>query len=218
MKVGTDAILLGVWCTVFDNEKVLDIGTGSGVIAMIIASRSNCYVDAIEIDKDSCYEAQENFNNSDFNDRLNIINEDFNIYRKKKSKDYDLIISNPPFFSNDLLPADASRLKSRHTIMLNHDDILLGISNILKYRGRFSVVIPRSTEEKFINTAHNYGLNLVRKQYIIPKQGKIANRVNLEFIHGKTNKIELETITLRDDKNNHSEQYKRYIKNYLLNI
>ena len=89
---------------------------------------------------------------------------------------------------------------------------------MLKEKGRLCVVIPKSAEPTFVNTASNYGFNVVRKQYIIPKSGKMANRVNLEFILGSTAKIELETITLRDDKNNHSEQYKRYIKNYLLNI
>ena len=218
MKIGTDAILLGVWCSVFDHERVLDIGTGSGVVAMIVASRSKSHIDAIEIDKNSCHEAQENFRNSDFNDRLNIINEDFNTFRKKESNGYDMIISNPPFFSNDLLPNNTSRLKSRHTIILSHDDILLGSSYMLKEKGRLCVVIPKSAEPTFVNTASNYGFNVVRKQYIIPKSGKMANRVNLEFILGSTAKIDLETITLRDEKNNYSEQYKRYLGDFLINI
>jgi len=98
MKVGTDAILLGCWCDISNAEMILDIGTGSGIIALLMAARSKAKIDAVELDKLSASEASENFSSSRYSKQLNIYNLDFNDFVKRAEQKYDVIISNPPFF------------------------------------------------------------------------------------------------------------------------
>src|ERR1035437_5524411 len=100
MKVGTDAVLLGAWTDIDEAETVLDIGTGTGIIALMIAQKSNALIDAIEIEKNSCEQATENVTETKWKDSITIINISLQDYIKQCNKQYDLIISNPPYFDD----------------------------------------------------------------------------------------------------------------------
>jgi len=216
MKVGTDAILLGCWCDISNAEMILDIGTGSGIIALLMAARSKAKIDAVELDKLSASEASENFSSSRYSKQLNIYNLDFNDFVKRAEQKYDVIISNPPFFSNDLLPLNPSRKAARHINELTHNKLCEGAKKLLTKDGRFNIVLPVNLFTDFIKTAQSYGLHLYRKLLIYAKPGKNPNRVNLEFRFENRSKVIVEKITIRDENGLHSEQYKNFVDNFLM--
>ncbi len=216
MKVGTDSVLLGSWCNVGNPNKVLDIGTGSGVLAILLASRCDAIVDAIELDPSSAEEAKENFYNSSFSNRLKIIQDDFRIFSSTTKSKYDLIISNPPFFTNGIVSEKPSRKEARHTLNLDHNSLLIGIAKILNPDGKLCVVLPYDISNEFIVNAAKYNLHLHRKLIIRPKKELKPNRINIEFRHSKPKEISSEEIIIRNDENDYTDQYKEIVKAYLL--
>jgi len=218
MKVGTDAILLGAWCDVENVERILDVGTGSGVIALLLACRCNAEIDAIEKDDNSALEAGANFNISKYSNHLKIINSDFNDYAILCDNKYDLIVSNPPFFNNDLLPDRKSREIARHTTDLTHYQLLLGVSNLLADNGRFCVVLPSDQMEEFVKTGEKHNLFPVRKLIIHPKRESEPNRINIEFGRNKLLDYPVEEIIIRKDNNEHTEEYRSKVSDYLIRI
>ena len=119
MKVGTDGVLLGAWANLEDCESILDIGTGTGIIALMAAQRSNAEIEAIDIEKNACLQATENIENSPWPTRINVHNESLQLFAEKTEKKYSHIISNPPFFCNSLLSDDKNRQLARHPISLS---------------------------------------------------------------------------------------------------
>jgi tRNA1Val (adenine37-N6)-methyltransferase len=219
MKIGTDAVLLSAWVNINNINNVLDIGTGSGIIALLLASRQkDCYIDAVELDKMSAIEAGENFKNSPYANRLKIINEDFKNFNKSCNKQYDLIISNPPFFINDLRSENSKRKNARHSDSLNYNDLIEGAKKLMLKNGRFCVVLPYYESKKFIETAKENGLTISRELLIFPKPCKEPNRINIEFQLNKTEKTIHEKFILREENGKFTEQYIKLLGNYYLNI
>jgi tRNA1Val (adenine37-N6)-methyltransferase len=126
MKVGTDAVLLGAWANLPPTGSVLDVGTGTGIIAMMAAQRSNGNVDAIEIDIDAYIQAAENCANCKWQDRINVHHKSLQDYSAETNKKYDAIVSNPPYFDNCLQAASESRTMARHTCTLKFEELLHG--------------------------------------------------------------------------------------------
>ena len=115
MKVGTDSMILGTWTSVENINSILDIGTGCGIVSLLLAARSNAQITAIDIDKESIEEASENFNQSPFKERMQSLQIDLNVFSNNTSRQFDLIVSNPPFFVNNLKPEDEKRKKISDT-------------------------------------------------------------------------------------------------------
>ncbi|MFK5854841.1 MAG: methyltransferase [Bacteroidota bacterium] len=217
MKVGTDSILLATWCNITGAKTILDVGTGSGIIALLLASRSKAMVHAVELDENSFNEAKINFNNFSGN-QPSIFHDDFNNYARVANQKYDLIISNPPYFTNSLLPQNESRKAARHTNTLNHEQLCKGVASLLSKTGGFYVVLPYDIANDFISTAAKFNLYLHKQLIIYPKPGTQPNRVNMEFRFSKLQIIITENMLVRDENNNHSVQYKSYVSNYLTRI
>ena len=217
MKVGTDAILLSVWCDISNANFILDVGTGSGVIALLLATRTKANVNAVELDKDSVKEAEINFSN--FPDKKPVVfHDDFINFAKNSKQKYDLIVSNPPFFSNDLLPNNNSRKAACHVDGLNSNNICKGVASLLSANGSFCIVLPYDSTNDFIITAAKFALYLHKQLIIYPKPDTQPNRINMKFRFSKSQTIITEDMVIRDDNNNHSEQYKSYVSNYLIRI
>jgi len=146
MKVGTDGVLLGAWAA--GGNKILDIGTGTGLIALMMAQRyPHSIIDAIDIDKGALKDATSNVANSPFSERINIIQSSLQSFRlqtdnEKQSLLYDAIVSNPPFFINSLKNKVQNRSFSRHTDTLSFSDLCRHASRLLKDNGTFSIIIP----------------------------------------------------------------------------
>jgi len=218
MKVGTDAILLSIWCDISNAKTILDVGTGSGIIALLLASRSMAKVDAVELDQKSVKEAENNFQNSPYSNRLTIYQDNFNEFAINTNNKYDIVISNPPFFSNDILPDNPSRKAARHIDELSHDKLCKGVASLLCESGKFCVVFPTDISTMFIEIATNYNLNLIKQQLIYSKPNAIPNRVNMEFRLDDTSKVISEDIIIRDENGEHTNQYKEYVDDYLIKI
>lgn len=216
MKVGTDAILLGVWADVKSSETVLDIGSGCGIISLLVACRSDAVVDAVEIDFASFEESKENFTNSSFSEQLSAKKINFIDYVKTCNKEYDLIISNPPFFSNSYKPKEQQRKDARHTDTLSFEQLCDGVSKMLKPKGKFYVVIPRNERIKFLEVASLFNLHLQKQLSIHPKRKQAANRFNLQLGFEIPSEVQKESIDIRENDLTFTPQFVNLLKDYYI--
>lgn len=218
MKTGTDAILLGVWSDVSNVNEVLDIGSGSGIISLFIAARSNANITAIEIDCESVNESTSNFASSKFVNRMKVLNTDFVSYSVSSDSKYDLIISNPPFFSGDLHSPDKRKTRTRHTESLNFSQLCSGVSHLLKETGRFTVVLPYSQYSDFNTIAKDNHLFIFKELLIFPRRGSEPNRVNIEFRKSKSSSIKKDYFIIREENNKFTDQYRKTLDKYYTSI
>ena len=175
MKVGTDGVLLGAWCPVEGARHVLDVGTGCGVIALMIAQRNpDACIDAIDIDQPAIEEACLNFSRSPWSDRLSAFLQDFN--DMEPSERYDLVVSNPPFFTNGILPDSETRTTARHTLTLTYSQLIKGAERLLKEDGILALISPTDAEGDIIETAAFNSLPVRRLTRIIPVEGANPKR------------------------------------------
>ena len=216
MKVGTDAMLLGLWAPVPQSGRVLDVGTGCGIIALLLASRCPARIEAIELDPQSAAEAAENFDNTPFAHRMKVIEADFTRFVESQPGRYDLIISNPPFFTRDLPPEDKQKKVARHHITLSYEQLIAGAANLLTIGGKLCVVIPYDKSPEFTGTAEQYGLYLKKQQLIFPFRGSTPNRINLCFGWQKPEKTETEKFIIREENREFSSQYLDFMKDYYI--
>ena len=165
MKVGTDGVLLGAWCSLENSpKKILDIGTGTGIISLMLAQRSSAItIDGVEIDTSAYMQTVDNFENSDWSDRLYCYNASFQKFADdthNEKETYDLIVSNPPFYTEDYITKNSSRNKARFTTSLTFKQLIAGVSKILSKSGFFSTIIPFKEESTFISLAEQHRLFL----------------------------------------------------------
>ena len=218
MKVGTDAILLGLWAPVPKTGRVLDVGTGSGIISLLIASRCRAQIEAIELDPDSATEAAGNFKNSPFSHRMKVTNKDFSAFAKSQPGKYDLIISNPPFFINDLLPEDEKKKRARHHITLTYKQLIAGTAGLLSSDGKLCVVLPYDKSRDFTGIAGQYGLHTQMQQLIFPFRGSRPNRINLCLGFRRPEKTDTEKFIIREEDKSFTQQYIQFLKNYYIGM
>jgi tRNA1Val (adenine37-N6)-methyltransferase len=179
MKVGTDGVLLGAWTDVSDVQNILDVGTGSGVIALMLAQRSTAQIDAIDVDATACEQAKINFEHSPFANSLNVFHSNFTDYCPNLK--YDLIVSNPPYFVDSLKSPDMQRTTARHTDELNFADLIRHSSRFLSEQGRLSLILPYDTFETIQELTRKASLSLTRKTIVRPTAGSRPKRILLEY-------------------------------------
>ena len=176
MKVGTDGVLLGAWCPVQGARRVLDVGTGCGVIALMVAQRnSEAVIDGIDIDTGAIEEATLNFAASPWADRLTAMQIDFN--EMTCSERYDLIISNPPYFTDSLLPPDEARTLARHTATLSYRQLIEGAARRLTDDGTLVLISPTEAEGIIIEAATFASLPVRNITRVVPVEGAAAKRI-----------------------------------------
>lgn len=217
MKVGTDAILLGRWTEVKPTDVVLDIGTGCGLLPLMLSQKGVAQVDAVDIDKASVEEASVNFESSQWREHLKAYCAD--IVDFQPNKKYDLIVSNPPFFSRFSKCDSERKSRARHTDMtLSREALCQAVCRLMNPNGRFVVVLPYSESLDFLEVAENNGLFLHKRMTIIPIEGKAPNRVNLELVFRKTEAIQEKIFTIRDENNHFTQQYNAFLKDFYLGL
>ena len=160
MKVGTDAVLLGAWTPISHNpESILDIGTGTGLIALMLAQRTNALqIDAFDIDENAYEQAADNFENSPWNDRLFCFHAGLDEFMEEPEDEYDLIVCNPPFYSEDYKSGDSARDTARFSDAMPFGDLIEAANLLLSEAGIFSVIIPYKEEANFIVLANDFEL------------------------------------------------------------
>ncbi len=213
MKVGTDAVLLGAWVDVNNVTTILDVGTGSGVIALILAQRTvGAQIDAIEPDIASAKEAQGNFEMSPWAERLHICPIPLEDH---VGGPYDLIVSNPPYFINSLLPPTAARQSARHVGTLTHEGLLTASKVLLSKSGRLALILPKAEGDRFQTLAIAAGWVCRRSLAFFSKAGRPQERWLFEFeLSGATQSGEQLYLYNRDgDK---SEEYNKLTSEFYL--
>jgi tRNA1Val (adenine37-N6)-methyltransferase len=160
MKIGTDAVLLGAWCPVDNNPfSILDIGAGTGILALMLAQRSNSeQIDAIEIDESAYEQCVDNFENSPWADRLFCFHAGLDEFIDEPEDEYDIIISNPPFYTDNYKSNSEQRDKARFADALPFEELVEAASLLLSEKGIFTVIIPYKEESEFIKLANKYDL------------------------------------------------------------
>ena len=181
MKVGTDAVLLAAWADVSAAQQILDIGTGSGVIALMIAQRTppSAHIDTVEIEKESADQAAENFSNSPWRSRLKV--HQLPIQEFFPPLQFDLIITNPPYFNKSLEPPGEKRHHVRHTVTLNYEELLSAVDRLLTSNGRFNLILPFKEAILFTDLASPYGLFCSRRYDFKTRSEKPCERTLMEF-------------------------------------
>ena len=182
MKVGTDGVLLGAWAGVEGVKSILDIGAGTGLIALMLAQRAPAArVHGVELDEGSANQAAENASASPWSERIQIIHGSIQEYAESCSFPYDLIASNPPFFRNSLKSPDAGRNKVRHAETLPFADLLKAVAALLNPDGRFCLILPPSEARVFEEMALSFGLFATRICEVCSAPGKPPQRVLMQF-------------------------------------
>jgi tRNA1Val (adenine37-N6)-methyltransferase len=217
LKIGTDAVIIGASIDVRKAKRILDIGTGCGIIALMLAQRSHASIDAIEPHVPSAEDAKNNFYTSPWENRLSLYIETLENYVEITNKTYDLIVSNPPFFENDLLSADTNKTQAKHAINLRLEDIIILSCKILSKNGKLEIIIPIHREKELIQTAQKNQLQLQRKIIVYPKKGKSAHRLILRFSFEYVKYVEEELI-IRNANNEYTNNYKDLTRDFHLNM
>lgn len=211
MKIGTDAMVLGALIDSSDKKKGLDIGTGTGVLPLMVAQiNSSITIQSIEIDTESAKEAELNFQNSPWSDRLNICSGDFISYEFNQT--FDLIFSNPPYFENGLLNESSRKANTRHEESLPLIDLFEKVSKLLSTEGQFWLILPYERAQKWKSTAEDMDLFCIQEITIHGKPN-LPKRVVFCFSPMKDKFIQKD-IVIRNNDNSYSEEYKILTQNF----
>jgi tRNA1Val (adenine37-N6)-methyltransferase len=217
MKVGTDGVLLGSWVNLSGEQKILDVGAGTGLIALMCAQRSaHAGIDAVEIDMPASVQAAENFINSPWKNRLTIINDSFQHFAEHALIQYDVIVSNPPFFRNSLKPLKQDRLIARHDESLSYESLFRYSAPILCGNGRISVITPAGDIDTVSNAAFFYGLYPQRRTMIIPRAEKPYSRCLSEFSRNPSNSCMTNELVIKKNRDEFSDSYIELTKDFYL--
>lgn len=205
MKVGTDGILLGAWAPVEQARRVLDIGTGSGLIALMLAQRTPaaCCIDAVELDINAAQQARANVLASPWAGRVSVIER---AIQEHQAAPYDLIVSNPPYFVAGQSFSDPARAMARHTGALDSHELLAACDRLLSPHGEVALVLPTAMADEILCISANYDLHGICYTAVITREGKEANRVLLLLGRG-LNRCERGEIVIHSAVGGYSDRY-----------
>jgi tRNA1Val (adenine37-N6)-methyltransferase len=219
MKVCTDSCILGAYPNVSTKNNILDIGTGTGLLALMLAQCTQAKIDAIEIDEQAYHQAVENVVNSPWCEQINVFHQSIQDYTLAKTTQYDFIICNPPFFENHLKSGKVQTDTALHSASLNFDELLHSVNLLLLPKGEFVVLLPEYQADVLAEKAKGYGLYPSQKQLIFNrlKDGKDERvfRMIQVFTH-QEKKYSIEKLYIRDAENAYTEQFKALLSAYYL--
>lgn len=215
MKVGTDGVLVGAWTDTTGAQQILDIGTGTGLIALMLAQRSLSQIDAVEIDEDACIQAKENVERSPWSERIRVYHCSGQDYATTCRKRYDLLVSNPPFFENAYKAPRKARAVARHSDSLRQVDVLEIAEQLLHENGRIAVIYPTESAEIFQEKAEAFGFFCNRKLSVKPTLESQIKRIIMELSKSQFPYQET-TLTIESAKNIYTAEFIALIKDFYL--
>lgn len=219
MKIGTDGVLLGAWTTLTNNpNSILDIGTGTGLIALMLAQRSGTdTIDALEIDEDAYEQCVDNFEASPWGDRLFCYHAGLDEFLADIEDQYDLIVSNPPFYTEEVTSGNSARDNARQNQSLPFEALIEGVSKLLSPTGVFSTIIPYKEEVQFIDLAKQTGLY---PQYITRVKGNPSSAIKRSLLQFSFNKKEVlkDELTIEIERHRYTQEYIALTKEFYLKM
>ncbi|MCX6329277.1 MAG: methyltransferase [Bacteroidia bacterium] len=214
-KVGTDGVLLGACANVAGVKQILDIGTGTGLIALMLAQRSSVEIFAIEPDHSSFEQALKNVENSKWSNKIKVENTDLQNFNPGTLK-FDLIVTNPPYFTNSLKNPDLRKSATRHNDTLNINELLRGASRLISEEGRFQIIMPYAEGNIFISEAQEHGFYCNNILKIKPLPTSEIRRLILTFSKHKQKAAEKFLTIERGKRHEFTEEYIKLTKDFYL--
>lgn len=215
MKVGTDGVLLGAWADVINCKEILDIGTGSGLITLMLAQRSDAKITGIEIDEKAYTQTQENLKRSPWNERIHLFLADF--AKWETNLKFDLIVSNPPYFEHSLQGHNQARNRARHTDSLSFEELITQAASLLTPQGKLALILPFDIKDKIIHIALSEHLYLSKETHIHPQPNQAAKRILLEFSHKKDEPI-INKLIIELARHEYSKEYTKLTRDFYLKM
>ncbi len=219
MKVCTDSCLFGAWIADKTEQKIicpkniLDIGSGTGLLSLMIAQKTNAQIDAVEIDESSYQQAIENFRESSWSQQLQAFHADIKNWNSNLK--YDLIISNPPFYENDLKANEKIKNIAKHNDGLTFVELLLAIKNNLAPDGNFAILLPYHRVEYFKNLAVENDFYL-KEELLVKQTSRHSHFRGILFFSSKPNTLISNELIIKDGAGNYTEKFKFLLKDYYL--
>ncbi len=217
MKVGTDSVLLGSWVDASNTNSILDIGTGTGLIAIMLAQKSGAFIEAIDLDESACIQAGENGKRSPWANRIQFYHMSLQDFKNSAGKKYDLIVSNPPYFVDASKAPEEARNKARHTDNLSFKELIDGVKDLLKQDGRFCMILPNKEGCDFKELAQEQGLYCNEQVKIKTKKEKPEKRLLMQFEFVQKPMQESELIIQIDDST-YTPSYIEFTKEYYVGL
>lgn len=214
MKIGTDGILIGAWVNISKKFKGLDIGSGTGIITIMLCQRNlNLELDSIELSQSAVMDAKINIENSNWSNRIKLFHQDLKDFHPDSN--YDLIVSNPPYFKKSLQPSNSERSKARHQNDLKLEDILKFSNQNLTKDGSLNIILPFEQKKEAIEFAKKHGLNAIRECSVYPKPNKAPHRILIEFSRCENKQLIKESLVIEEaGRHNYSEDYKKLTREF----
>ena len=220
MKIGTDGVLLGAWTPIKNNPfSILDIGTGTGIIALMLAQRSSAeQIDALEIDEQAYEQATDNFENSPWNERLFCFHAGLDEFVEEPEDEYDLIVSNPPFYGEDYKSNNEQRDLARFQDAMPFEDLIEAADLLLSENGIFSVIIPFKEEEKFLALARDYELFPIKITRVKGTPTSKIKRSLLAFNRNEITNFPIDELTIETARHIYTPDYIALTKDFYLKM
>jgi tRNA1Val (adenine37-N6)-methyltransferase len=220
MKIGTDGVLLGAWTPIENNPfSILDIGTGTGIIALMLAQRSSAeQIDALEIDEEAYEQATDNFENSPWNDRLFCFHAGLDEFVEEPEDEYDLIVSNPPFYSEDYKSINDQRDLARFQDAMPFEDLIEAAALLLSENGIFSVIIPFKEESTFLAMAKEYQLFPLKITRIKGTPTSEIKRSLLAFSRNELKDFPIDELIIETARHIYTPEYIELTKDFYLKM
>ncbi|MFC3335233.1 tRNA1(Val) (adenine(37)-N6)-methyltransferase [Flavobacterium palustre] len=220
MKVGTDGVLLGSWTPINHNPfSILDIGAGTGIIALMLAQRSHAeQIDALEIDEDAYEQAVENFENSPWGDRLFCFHAGLDEFVEEPEDEYDLIVSNPPFYAEDYKSNSEQRDLARFQDAMPFEELIEAAALLLSENGIFSVIIPHKEEENFLALANEFELYPIKITRVKGTPTSEIKRSLLAFTRNEVSTIEIDELVIETARHQYTAEYIELTKDFYLKM
>ena len=217
MKVGMDGVLIGAWAHISEAKRILDIGTGTGLIALMMAQKNaDAEIDAIEIDPDAFQEASMNVQQSPWSDRISLELCSFQDFAKQTSREYDLIVSNPPFFTNGVKAPIQIRSQARHSDSLPLEVLISGAAGLLREKGRIALILPVESLPEIQQMAVSNQLFISRLCWIKPNPQKSDFRILIELTNSECLTQEEHLMIEFETHHDYTLEYKELTKDFYL--
>jgi len=218
MEVTTDACIQGAWTPILPNVKrVLDIGAGTGLLSLMLAQRQpGIIIDAIEYDPDTAKQCADNVSASLWHDRITVLHGD--VRDHKATDKYDLIICNPPFFTNSLLGDKEQKNRARHDVSLSKEELLTAMMANLADNGYFSILLPYPEYQLWKAYATGDGLHEMQSLHVQHKHGAAIKRIVGILSKGPAHHALIQTMVIKNDGDSYSADFKELLAPFYLNL